>query len=79
MNCIDCENHLVINDRDPNDWFCDDDKAVVCTLTKNPKHKPDSKYLSERSQYKSVTVACRPYNIRKESEQPEWCPIKGDL
>lgn len=25
---------------------------------------------------KNITTACRPYNRRKESEIPEWCPIK---
>ena len=25
---------------------------------------------------RNVTVACRLYNIRKESEIPEWCPLK---
>lgn len=24
---------------------------------------------------KNITVACRPYNIRKESEIPKWCPL----
>jgi hypothetical protein len=26
---------------------------------------------------KNVTVACRPYNKRKECEIPDWCPL-GD-
>lgn len=25
---------------------------------------------------KNVTVACRPYNIWKESDTPSWCPLK---
>lgn len=24
---------------------------------------------------KNITVACRPYNTRRESEIPSWCPI----
>ena len=24
---------------------------------------------------RTVTVACRPYNTRKESARPEWCPL----
>ena len=24
---------------------------------------------------KNITVACRPYNIKKESEVPDWCPL----
>jgi len=59
MNCIDCPNHRVLPDPDPNDWFCDDDKKVICNLNE-----------------KEITVACRPYNLRKECETPEWCPLK---
>lgn len=31
MKCTKCQYHQVINDRDPHDWFCDDDAAIVCT------------------------------------------------
>ena len=24
---------------------------------------------------KEITCACRPYNIKKESEIPDWCPL----
>lgn len=58
-NCQDCPHHENRMDPDPDDWFCDDDMKVVCTLTRN----------------KEVTVACRPYNLRKESGVPEWCPL----
>jgi hypothetical protein len=57
-NCIDCSSHEVIRDPDPDDWFCDDDVAVVCNL----------------SDRRRITCACRPYNIKKESETPDWCP-----
>lgn len=26
---------------------------------------------------KNVTCACRPYNIKKESEVPEWCELQN--
>lgn len=26
---------------------------------------------------RNITVACRPYNTRKESDIPEWCPLKS--
>ena len=58
-NCIDCPFHKVLPDPDPHDWFCDDDMKVVCTKKEN----------------KQITCACRPYNLRKESEVPEWCPL----
>lgn len=74
MNCLDCAAHKIIRDPDPHDWFCDDDVANVCTLTPNPDQDTKSIYPSKRSEYRAITVACRPYNIRKESEQPDWCP-----
>lgn len=74
-NCLDCPFHTVINDRDPHDWFCDDDAAVLCTKTKNDKQAMDSLYKSDHSEYKPVATSCRPYNLRKESETPKWCPL----
>jgi hypothetical protein len=77
-NCIDCEHHKVIDDRDPDDWFCDDDKAVICTLSP-AEPEPDSRYISHRSAFRRITEACRPYNIRKESNTPAWCPLKDTV
>jgi len=73
-NCIDCPFHKVISDPDPTDWFNDDDVAVVCTKTPKKEDK-NSKYAADHQPFKPVTVACRPYNIRKESETPKWCPL----
>lgn len=28
---------------------------------------------------KTITVACRPYRIRQESETPEWCPLSQSV
>ena len=75
MNCIDCPQHEVIADPDPDDWFCDDDKAVVCKLTLNPGRDVTSKYTASHHIQRSITVACRPYNLRRECEKPEWCPL----
>jgi hypothetical protein len=73
-NCIDCPFHQVINDPDPDDWFCDDDKAVVCT---KKQRKPDftSKYVCDRQEFEIIASACRPYNLRKESQVPRFCPL----
>ena len=57
-NCTNCSAHKVLPDPDPHDWFCDDDVKVVCT----------------EANYKQITCACRPYNIKKECETPDWCP-----
>lgn len=58
-NCIDCPAHKVLPDPDPTDWFNDDDVKVVC----GHKHN------------KNITVACRPYNTRRECKTPDWCPL----
>jgi len=73
MNCLDCPSHKVIADPDPYDSFCSDDVAVICTLmTQTPDNFP--KYYSDAQEFKCVTISCRPYNKRKESETPDWCP-----
>lgn len=33
-NCTNCEDHIVLPDPDPHDWFCDDDVKVLCKITK---------------------------------------------
>lgn len=60
-NCTKCQFHEVQRDPDPYDWFCDDDVKVVCKKTKRANNE--------------ITVACRPYNIRRESARPKWCPL----
>jgi len=76
-SCLDCIHHKVINDPDPNDCFCDDDLAVVCTISKHPTQNPDSKYASDRQPFRPVDVAIRPYRLEKESAVPYWCPKKS--
>lgn len=72
--CTECDSHLIIKDPDPYDWFCDDDVAVVCKLSPNPKKNEKSEYLSDRSDFRSVASSCRPYNVKKEAIVPSWCP-----
>lgn len=72
---MDCVHHMVISDPDPHDSFCRDDIAVVCSLTEKRRVDPTSIYASARSKYRAITVACRPYNDRKESDKPSWCPL----
>lgn len=76
--CLECKDHLVINDPDPNDWFCDDDKAVACKLVPNDKKNMSSRYHADKSEFKTVTVSCRPYNLRKEAIKPKWCPKNNE-
>jgi len=74
--CLSCESHDVIPDPDPDDWFNDDDVAIICKLKKDTNVKPNSKHLADRCDFAKVAVACRPYNLRKEAAIPKWCPKK---
>jgi len=75
-SCLDCPFHKVIPDPDPEDWFCDDDVAIVCLKTKNDRYNLKSKYQADKQPFKCVTVACRPHHIKKESDTPDWCPLR---
>ena len=75
-SCIGCDYHKIIRDPDPYDWFCGDNVALVCTLTKNPKQNVNSDYFSDWNEFRSVTCSCRPYRITQESKIPDWCPKK---
>jgi hypothetical protein len=74
-NCIQCIHHKVVNDRDSDDWFNDDDCAVLCTLTKAEKGDlgPNVGGLWE---FKATAVSCRPYQIERDAIIPVWCPLK---
>lgn len=58
-NCMDCPHHEVKADPDPSDWFNDDDQKIVC----------------KKRRGRAIATAVRPYNLRKESEIPDWCPL----
>lgn len=74
-SCLKCKHHKVIPDPDPNDSFCSDDMAVVCTLVPNPNRKPGSRYLADHHENRPVTVSCRPYKLKYETNRPGWCPL----
>jgi hypothetical protein len=74
-NCLDCKNSEIIPDPDPHDWFNYDDIAVVCKIVSNDKQDETSNYCSDRQKFKCITRSCRPYNDRKESGRPVWCPL----
>ncbi|WP_415913388.1 hypothetical protein [Neptuniibacter sp. QD37_11] len=73
-SCLDCPKHQVIPDPDPDDWFCDDDKAVVCKLALNDERDTSSKWASDHSVYRSIARSARPHHLKKESNTPDWCP-----
>ena len=73
--CLSCPDHRVIDDGDPYDSFCRDDLALVCIKVKNPTQNVKSVWMSERQEFKVVTCSCRPYNLEKESNIPDWCPL----
>lgn len=74
--CMDCPNHKVIADPDPDDWFCDDDKAVVCSISIHENRDPKSRHLADRSEFRPIQVGIRPHHLRKETEPPVWCPLR---
>lgn len=89
-NCLDCKNCLVCLDSDPTDSFNDDDQAALCTLSKSKgkmfkelNYIPPLGYNSVLAFYPCaedpwITVATRPYNLRKECSVPSWCPLSGN-
>jgi hypothetical protein len=78
-HCTDCKFHRVIPDPDPSDSFNYDDIAVICIMSANPNYDPSSKYASDRQKNRVITYSCRPYNKKKESEVPLWCPLAEKL
>lgn len=75
-SCLECPFHRVIGDPDPDDWFNDDDKAIVCTKKSNQKLNINSRYASDRQMYAVVESSMRPTELKKENvEIPKWCPI----
>lgn len=72
--CIECDSHIVIKDSDPDDWFCDDDVAVLCSKADNPIVDSNSRYMADRHEKRAIAVGVRPYNTRKEATVPVWCP-----
>lgn len=73
LTCTQCANHKIVPDPDPHDWFCDDDCAVMCKLSEKKPVMVGSNYQCSEPM---VTVACRPYNVDKETAIPSWCPLK---
>ena len=74
-NCLDCKHHALVPDPDPDDWFCDDDEAVLCKETPNPTRDVKSKWASDRQPFRAVTRSSRPYQTRRDSKVPDWCPL----
>lgn len=72
-NCMDCPNHVVVNDPDPHDWFNDDDEAVLCKISPNVSNA--ERYAGGKFPHRPVSISIRPYNKRKECTVPDWCPL----
>jgi len=72
--CAQCRQHIVIPDRDPTDWFNDDDCAVVCSCLYNPKPQARARRVADRSRYRVVGSMLRPYEV-KSVPRPAWCPL----
>jgi hypothetical protein len=74
-NCHDCAFHKVVRDPEPDDWFNTDDEATLCTKTGPSGSK--SQYGHEFP-HRAITSADRPYQSRKYSTRPGWCPLMQD-
>ncbi len=74
-DCSQCPHYGTAADPDPNDWFCDDDQYGYCKITPNDARKSDSKYVSDRSTFKTLYKSRRPYEVGK-LPVPEWCPMR---
>lgn len=74
-NCLDCSNHQILNDPDPYDDKCKNEKAVVCTITINNRMDLLSLFVTDKQPYKHITSSCKLENLKYESTIPYWCPI----
>lgn len=73
-HCFQCPHHEIINDTDPYDSFNDNDCAIICKKLKNPNRDTNSVYRADWSEFKIVSCALRPYEVKK-IEIPKWCPL----
>ena len=73
-SCIQCEFHKIVNDKSPDDWFNDDDEAVLCSKSSNVNFEKSA--VGDLFRYRPITVSCRPYQTEKETTPiPSWCPM----
>ena len=75
-NCLDCPHCVTGMDPDPHDSFCMDDMYSACTKVKNDRQNTNSNHGADRQEHKIITCAARPYQLRKESKVPYWCPLR---
>lgn len=72
--CMDCPHHQTVADPDKLDWFCDDDVAVLCTIS--PNTSGGKKWTTDELwPNRAITSSCRPHRQREETARPEWCPL----
>lgn len=85
--CSKCKFGRVVPDPDPDDWFNDDDVAVLCshpdmTLDKTDytEESKQNGWIQERGWNKPGTIviaSClRPYQIGRYDNCPHGCPLK---
>lgn len=78
--CLRCQHHEVIPDPDPDDWFNDDEVAVVCNLEPNPDRDSRARRYSGRQSRRCVVFGCEPtrQHLMDGSAIPSWCPLKPE-
>lgn len=75
--CSKCLAAICVNDPDPDDWFNDDDKAILCSLMP-PR---DDQFLSQagiKFNHALVLSALRPTEFNT-FKRPNWCPLNIDF
>lgn len=88
--CSKCKFGKVVSDPDPDDWFNDDDEAVLCTHPDMTLDKTDYTEESKKSGWiqgkgwdrpgRIVTSsALRPYQVGKYDTSPKGCPLKTNV
>jgi len=73
-SCLECPYHRVIPDPDYDDWFNDDDEAIVCTKLRNDQKGKYSNSCAYNQEYKVVASMLRPHETRKFEYIPDFCP-----
>lgn len=71
--CNSCLHVKLVSDPDPDDWFNNDDLALVCKLMK----PLENQFLSQAGlPYENALIASalRPYEVNK-INRPSWCPL----
>jgi len=77
--CVQCPFHRVDNDKDPSDWFNDDDEVLMCKKFENTIANSSDGCIDTYNEgtplpFKMIAGSLRPYETPK-VEPPSFCPL----